>query len=84
MIVPVTIGGREVGKAEISMGGDIINVELDSGSLPRELRDMFLEGMADAISIDTYKTPAQPAPPRPLTQEEKSQRWNQNNLPYGM
>lgn len=81
MIVPVTIAGREVGRAEISRDGEVITVELNSGSLPRELRDMFLIGHADALSIDTHHTPAIPAP---LTQEQKSQRWNQRTLPHGL
>lgn len=79
--VPVTIGGRVVGKAEISRDGEIINAELESGALPRELRDMFHMGFADALSIDTVKTKAVPREP---TQEEKSQCWQQATLPWGM
>lgn len=81
MIVPVTIGGRVVGQGEISRDGEVITIELESGTLPRELRDMLLMDLADGISIDTVKTPASP---KSLTQEQKSQRWNQDNLPYGM
>lgn len=90
--VPVRVGfdGPVIGEAEIGPDGETISMELDSGAIPRELRDMFLTGMADALSIDTFKTPAVPDRDpvadmkRVLTQEEKSQRWNQNNLPYGM
>lgn len=81
--VPVTIGEMVVGSAEISRDGEVINIELASGYVPRELRDMFLMGLAEGLSIDTIKRPAVPAP-APPTQEQKSQRWNQRNLPFGM
>lgn len=81
MKVPVTIAGRVCGRAEISNGGDIINIELTPDALPGELRDMFLKGHADALSIDTHLRPEHPAP---LTQEQKSQRWEQRNIPHGM
>jgi len=80
--VPLRLGqgGPIIGTAEISRDGEVITAELKSGHIPNELRDMFVVGLADGLSIDTCKTPARPAP---LTQEQKSQRWNQRTLPHG-
>jgi hypothetical protein len=81
--VPLRLGqdGPIIGEAEISNDGEVITAELTTGSIPGELRDMFLIGHADALSIDTCKVQAYPAP---LTQEQKSQRWNQRTTPYGV
>lgn len=106
--IPVTFEGRRVGTAELSEDGEIINAELASGELPKNLRDAFLVGLADSLSISVNYREAVPysmepivtcicktikdvpvqcpvhGEKRPLTQEEKSQRWNQRTLPYGM
>lgn len=77
--VPVTFEGRQVGKAEISEDGEIITAELDNiDNLPKNLREIFLVGMADGLSIGVNYKPAV------ASQEEKSQRWNQKTLPWGM
>lgn len=80
--VPVKFEGREVGVAEISEDGEIITAELNNvDNLPSNLREAFLIGIADSVSLGINYTPAYPAP---LTQEQKSQRWNQRTLPHGM
>ena len=79
--MPVVVGGKRVGMAELSRDCEIISIELETGLVPDAIRDMILTGMTHALSIDTVLTPAVP---QPLSQEEKSARWNQTNLPYGM
>lgn len=79
--MPVVVCGRRVGTAQLSRDCEIINIELDVGEVPDTLKQMILVGAADAISIDVHTTPAVPMP---ISQEQKSARWNQDNLPHGM
>lgn len=82
--MPVYVAGHRAGMAQLSRDCEIISVELDTGIVPDEIRQMILAGLVDGLSIDTHKIPAVPAQPQPISQEQKSSRWNQDNLPYGM
>lgn len=82
--MPVYVGEVRVGMAELSRDCEIISIELNSGQVPDTIRQMILTGMTDGLTIDCHTTPAVPAEVPPMTQEEKSARWNQTNLPYGM
>ena len=51
--VPIKIDGIVVGKAVITEHGQIITANLDAGDsgIGREIRDVFLYGLADSISF---------------------------------
>lgn len=58
--VPVKFQDQVVGVADISRDGEIINAELFSGQVPRELRRVFLDRTANHLNISIGYKAAQP------------------------